>query len=382
MKVACLIDSLASGGAERQMTELAVGLRGRGHDVAVCHYHAENTSNSFYESQLVENGVRVERIHTTGRLDRLRKVRSWLNRYQPDVLQSYLPGANALAILTGLARRRWKVVVSERIDPDYRGRGNLREKTIAGLYRGADWIVTNSHSSREGLVSFVPAYRRKTSVIWNCVDLERFGQLRPETEGGVFRFLCVASMGTRKNSQRLVEALALVKKRTGMPVKLRWVGRFNGQLEDHRMNMTRTRELVSRLGLEDDFEFAGEVTGVEAEYRNAEALVLVSTREGLPNVVCEGMASGLPIVAGAVADLFRIVREGENGFLCDPWSAGDIARAMQACVALGAEGRTRFGKASRGMAERMFEKRNFIRKYEVLYEALLAERTVDLAVED
>ncbi|MBP7865784.1 MAG: glycosyltransferase family 4 protein [Acidobacteria bacterium] len=375
MRIACLIESLGSGGAERQMSELAAGLREKGHPVALCYYHGQESVSDFYETRLKRSGVTVERLGVTGKLGRIRGARSWLNRVKPDVVQAYLPGSNAIAVLSGLGGRQWKVVVSERIDPDYGRRGNLRAKAITRLYRGADWIVANSHSILEALVTYMPAYRKKASVIWNCVDLDRFRPRENPKEPARFRFVCVASMNTRKNSRRLAEALALLKHRSPQPFDLRWVGRYNDQIPDQRNNMAETREIIERSGLGGEFTFAGEIENVESEYRQADAAVLVSTREGLPNTVCEGMASGLPIVAGAVADIPRIVQDGENGFLCDPWNVSDIARALERCLALSPEERARFGKASRRFAEEQFGRSGFIRNYESLYRSLFDGRS-------
>lgn len=378
MRVACLIESLGSGGAERQISELATGLKERGHQVALCYYHWEELVSDFYEKRLIQQGVAVERLRETGKLGRIQETRAWLSRVQPDILQSYLSGANAIAILSGFGGRHWEVVVSERSDLNFRGWENLRTKAITQLYRGADWIVANSYSTHDALVSHMPAYRRKSSVIWNCVDLNRFRSREHPKNSTPFRFICVASMGSQKNSCRLAEALSLLKKRCNQPFELRWVGRYNDRIPDQRHNMAETQALIKRFGLGEQFIITGEVENVESEYCQADALVLVSTREGLPNAVCEGMASGLLIIAGAVSDIPRIVREGENGFLCDPWSAADIARALEKCLTLSPDERARFGTASRRLAEDFFSKDGFISVYEELYKTLLGPRANDL----
>ncbi len=373
MRIACLIDSLGSGGAERQLSELAVGLLDKGHRVALCHYHAQHGANSFYETWLRERGVEIERFCSAGRLDRVWKVRGWLRHFKPDILQAYLPGPNAIAVLAGLGRRCWKVVVSERIALDYQGARRLRLKAIAQLYRGADWVVTNSHANLQVLVDYVPGTQQKSSVIWNCVDLDRFHPRDDTTVCRPFRFLCVASMSSRKNSRRLAEALALLKERSTKPFVLRWVGQYNERLPDQRENMAETARILRRSGLERQFVFAGETETIELEYQNADALVLVSTREGLSNAVCEGLASGLPVVAGKVADLPRIIRDGENGFLCDPLNVQDIARALEQCLNLEPADLSRFGSASRRRAESLFDKRRFIDDYENLYRTLISD---------
>ena len=72
-----------------------------------------------------------------------------------------------------------------------------------------------------------------------------------------------------------------------------------------------------------------------------------------------------------------MVRDGENGFLCDPLKPEDIARALGRCMDLGPEDLARFGRNSRRMAEEMFNRGDFIRNYEGLYEKLLGDRAED-----
>jgi glycosyltransferase involved in cell wall biosynthesis len=61
---------------------------------------------------------------------------------------------------------------------------------------------------------------------------------------------------------------------------------------------------------------------------SADVFVLPSLSEGLPLVVVEAMAMGLPVIANRVGGLPWIIREGENGFLVEPRNPRDIAEKI------------------------------------------------------
>ena len=373
MRIACLIDSLGSGGAERQLTELAIGLREIGHEVSVCYYHSEAPYNSFYDSVLENNGINLVKMQLNSIFSKVINIRRWLKSYKPDIVQAYLTGPSAIAVLTGIGQRNWKVVVSERSNTAFIQRGNLRSKAIAQIYRGADWIIANSHSNLANLLRYLPVLKRKSSVIWNGVDIEKFNVFQDKNINGTFHFICVASMGSNKNAVLLVEALDILKKNSKKSFDFLWVGRCSKNNPDHVNNMRNTLHRIEKLGLQSVFFFIGEIENIENEYKKADALVLVSLSEGLPNVICEGMASGLPVVASTVADNSMIIKEGENGFLCDPTDVNSIANALSACLSLDEDKLRKMGKNSRHKAEAELSRGKFIDKYEKLYELLLTK---------
>jgi glycosyltransferase involved in cell wall biosynthesis len=112
---------------------------------------------------------------------------------------------------------------------------------------------------------------------------------------------------------------------------------------------------VSReLGVEQMLHFHEKEAEILPHYQQADAVLLPSLVEGLPNTICEGMACGLPVLAGRIGDAEILVREGVNGFLFDPESPQDIARGLLQFCRLGAEARLQMGSASRGIAENLF----------------------------
>lgn len=74
--------------------------------------------------------------------------------------------------------------------------------------------------------------------------------------------------------------------------------------------------------------FVGECKDIATAYHKADAFCLPSYYEGTPNVVCEAMASGLPILCSDVCDNARYVENGVNGLLFNPHDIESIADSL------------------------------------------------------
>jgi phosphatidylinositol alpha-1,6-mannosyltransferase len=106
-------------------------------------------------------------------------------------------------------------------------------------------------------------------------------------------------------------------------------------------------------------------------YQCADVLVLPSHKEGMPNVVLEAMASGLPCVAARASGSRELVVDGETGCLYEPDDADSLARAVGRC--LGADGRG-MGAEARRIAQERYAIDRIAERYEALYAGIVPER--------
>ncbi len=370
MRIVFFIDSLASGGAQRQLVELAKGLKGRGNDIFVICYERL----LFFADELEDADIEVIPITQRNKFENIRNFRRTAREIKPDIIQAYLHGPGVIAELGSFFGKRWKLITTER--SIYNQKFQNKTTFVIGrqLHRLADWIVVNSHSNMELLKSRAPFLRKKISVILNSVDLERFRPAGRRTQSDrerLFEFVHVGSMSPIKNAPNIVRALALLHRKSTRRFRLRWIGRAEEKSANHMTTLVETQQLVRESDLQDSFEFLGEKHDVENYLAASDALILCSKFEGLPNAVCEGMAAGLPIVASRVSDNEMLVRDGVNGFLCDPFDVEDIAAALKACLELPDEDYIRYGRASRQMAREMFNRERYVSEYEELYKKLL-----------
>jgi glycosyltransferase involved in cell wall biosynthesis len=135
----------------------------------------------------------------------------------------------------------------------------------------------------------------------------------------------------------------------------------------HRPELER---LISDLGCSDRVLLPGHCDDPVPLFEALDAFALSSLREGLPNVLLEAMALGVPVVATRIAGVPRVVRDGENGLLVEPGTVEGLAEALARVLAdrgLGA----RLGAAGRATVESGFDFGSRMRTIKALYDDLL-----------
>lgn len=378
MKVTCIIDNLGSGGAQRQLCTLMALLKQAGWDVTALTYYPD----FFFASLLEKEGIEHQCITTNGsKIDRVRRFRSKIRHGDQDVVLAFLPTPCFLAEVAALPWRKWGLVVSERLAiPRAQRQGTDK---LAWLHHLADYVTANSHTNRLMLEHEYPFLRGRTVTIYNCVDLQTFhpssqAPIRMENE---VRLVAVASYQKKKNLSGVISALGIVHGRSpDIKVHLDWYGGYL-LLRDGKPDMSVYNAALaqaSELGLGEFIHLHPPDSSISEVYQTADALILPSFFEGLPNVVCEAMACGCPVLMSDVCDAGNLVKPRENGFLFDPSSSESIADAiLEFCEMPQAERRC-LGQRGREMAEVIFSPQTFLNHYSELLTAAANRRHVKL----
>jgi len=137
----------------------------------------------------------------------------------------------------------------------------------------------------------------------------------------------VALFRPRKGLEVLLEALSLLNRR-GRPVRLRIVGTFETAEYEREI-----RQRAVTLGIADAIDWVGFSNDVPAELARIDVLVLPSLfGEGLPMVVLEAMAHGVPVVASSVEGVPEAICDRQEGLLVPPGDPVALARALTALV--------------------------------------------------
>ncbi|MBW3595766.1 MAG: glycosyltransferase [Planctomycetes bacterium] len=177
----------------------------------------------------------------------------------------------------------------------------------------------------------------------------------------------VALFRPRKGTEVLLEALAKLR-RSGHSVRLRAVGPFETREYEDLLKSS-----ASRLGIEDAVEWAGFTRDVNAELRRFDLFVLPSLfGEGLPMVVLEAMAAGVPVVGTRVEGVPEAVRDGLDGALAAPNDAEDLAGAICRIMTGDLDWRSLRGSALRRHAEH-FSDESMARHVAAVYRDVLSE---------
>lgn len=357
MKVVLLIDHFGAGGAQRQMAGLACLLKERGVDVYVYTYFP----NNFYAEQLKQNGVSCEMVKgAESHWKRFFLLRKKLIASKPDWVVAYLDTPCIIASLVRWSGGKFRLIVSERNTTQALTR---RERLKFWLYRKADYIVPNSYSQGDFVCSHFPQYKEKTVVIPNFVDLTKFACATERHRQQPAVILVVASIWASKNTKGFIDAVRLLRQQRNDFV-VKWFGlNLNTPVLQNKVYMEECLRKIEEYGLEDIVFLCPKTKQIAEEYRKADYFCLPSFYEGTPNVLCEAMASSLPVICSCVCDNPKYVHEGENGILFDPHNVQDMAAKLDFALQLSEEQYASYGRRSRAIAEKDMSEQVFADRY-------------------
>jgi glycosyltransferase involved in cell wall biosynthesis len=197
-----------------------------------------------------------------------------------------------------------------------------------------DAVVSVSDTITRQLLAHGIGSAAQYTTLRSGIELERFAaasldraaaRRRLDLPGDAFVVGSVGRLSPQKAPLDLIRAFAAL---AGRRPEAHLVVVGDGPLR------TETETEASRLGLENRVRFLGLRRDMPEILGALDALVLVSRYEGLPRVVPEAMAAGLPVVATDVDGTSEAVAHGETGFLVP---SGDVARVAAALESLAAD---------------------------------------------
>lgn len=369
-RVLYFIWSLERGGAERQLVELVRGLdpaRYAG-DVVV----ARGPGGFASLLPRPPHSLGADGGFTARSFARLvRHIRT----VRPDVVHTYMGSMNfygrVAARLAGVRRVVGSVRCTELERADV-----AREALSRSL---VDAVVVNSVGIRDELVRRARLDPARIDVIENGVDLARFRPLPPAE-----RAAARAALGLRgralvlpgrvcpqKNQLTLVRALASLRRAGALPADVRVV--LAGRDGDASYG-DAARALGREAGLDGVVDWRGEVGDVAPLLAAADAVLLPSRFEGLPNVVLEAMASGTPAVVSPAANLDALIHDGREGLVAHGSDEGATALALRRLLALDGDALAEMGRAGRVEAEARFPSERMVARTMDVYDRLLDGR--------
>jgi glycosyltransferase involved in cell wall biosynthesis len=335
IRVAFLIRSLNYGGAERQLVSMVKALDKDRFDVTVISFY----SGGYFEKELEDSKIRLICLRKRARWDLLRflwRLVGELKRLDPDILHSYLVEPNLLTVFLKPLFRSTKVVWAigaSNMDLkryDWFVQLNFRLQRLASRY--ADLIISNSEAGRayHAALGFPT---QKFIVIPNGTDIDYF---RPDPESrnrvraswgipdGAILIGVVARLDPMKDHPTFLKAASILYRRDS---DLRFVCVGTGPPD----YLASLRQLARDYGIADRVVWAGACDDMPAVYNSLDIACSSSAfGEGLPNVVCEAMACGLPCVVTDVGDSAWLV--GETGIVVPPNDPQALAQGLAECL--------------------------------------------------
>jgi len=284
--VAFLLPDLGGGGAQKVMLTLAAHLDRERYAPQLLIVGGSDTLS-------LPDGVPAERGNAARMVWGLPWLVRRIRRLRPNIVVSTLAYTNlALLAASPLLPSRTRIIVRE---------ANMPSATLAAmpgwlralgpyrlLYPRATRIVAQTQAVADALTVAAPGLRSSVRLLVNPVDIAstRATALLPRREPGPgLRLVGAGRLTSQKGFDRLIEAAQ------GLPTNSR-VTIFGDGTERRALD-----ERIAALGLGDRVRLAGYRAGLAPDLAGADALVMPSRWEGLPNVALEALALGTPVIA-------------------------------------------------------------------------------------
>jgi len=351
------------------MVNLALGLNKRGYRVEIFCY----TPGDLLAQPLVEAGIPIHWHFKRNRFspDVILNLRNLIGRGDFDLVLAFLTTPNFYAILTGrlLSLGHVPVIVSERFCDLPQGIP-LTERFVRQFYRLATHVVTNSNHQRFNLENKYRWLRNHVSTIYNGYDLDFFMPAEIEPDNQPLRILTIASISPYKNGLCLIEALNLLRQRDALFPQVDWIGQI--VMKGERLTyFNEMKQAINKYGLNQQWNWLNQRTDIVNQLQQHDVLVHPSFGEGLPNVVCEALACGKPVILSDTLDHSQLVQHGISGYLFNYQDPADLADKIKTFINLPVMQRRKMGQCGRQFAEAKLSQDRLVDEYEQLFRNVL-----------
>ncbi|MFQ5449580.1 MAG: glycosyltransferase family 4 protein [Nitrospinaceae bacterium] len=242
----------------------------------------------------------------------------------------------------------------------------LRRKLNAAAF-----VVTCTEANKQYLQDLCPN-GKKVNTIYHGLDTSYFAPREKETPAQPATILSVGRFVEKKGFTYLIEACRKLKDR-GMDFKCLIVGEKGEQYE-------LALQMIQSLNLEDTITLKSEVTQNELRgiYQRSTLFALPcqitddGDRDGIPNVLVEAMAMGIPAVSTNISGIPELIQDGVNGVLVPQRDADALAGALGRLLQ-DKNLRDKLGQASRDTVCRTFDSKRTIGTLNHLFKTILQQ---------
>ncbi len=366
MNVLLVIDSLGSGGAQRQLVNLALGLKEKKYNVKVFIY---NTSDNFFLNNLSKNGIKIYYADKYKKFPiflkqifiifNLRKVIK--NNIDSIISFQHLPSIYSAFAKIGLGRK--KIIIGQRTSSE--APTNIIKRSL--FYFSAylsDAIVTNSKKEKEFLEK-VSIFSKKVRFIWNGYKIDSSVKKISLKKKQLKKLLILGRVAAPKNGLNLLKGILIFLERNGWCPEITWVGRKDTDKLSIKMQNQMDSFLNNNPEILSKFKYIKEQRELYKFYHNTDALILPSLYEGLPNVICESMIIGCPVLASSISDN-PLILGGGRGLLFNPNSPKSICNVIEMFYQMNINDIINMTQKAEKFAKSNFNLSKMIDKYESL----------------
>lgn len=342
-RVLFISPSLSKGGAETQLLKVAQFLKANDFEVMIISLKPINE----FDLDFTEMGIRVEFLKSW--FDRPAYNWTQLKKMIADFAPQHVIAFMFIAILFARMlkiRLDFKLISSIRTSVIHR-KWYVPYKLSMGM---DDVLVFNSKASKANFERLKLA-RKGGLVIHNAISIPDLSAVtcRPRA---VFTWVCVAHFRWNKDYVTLFEAIALLKPGS---FRLEIIGELNEETWPHRM--------ILELGIQNYVRILGFKQNAAEYLKAADAFVLSSHYEGMPNAILEAMAYGKPVVATAIDCNKEFIEAAGCGMLSEPLNARSLADQMKKMMYMSPTGRYTLGQNGKKYIESHFSEQQILNQW-------------------
>lgn len=324
--IAVFIPSVHGGGAERAMLIFAEELLRLGFEVELVVGNLDGAWRDAIPQNLAVVDLKAPRM-----IGAILPLRRYIRRRKPKVMFSTISHANVGALIAAIfSGSSVPVVVRQSNTPLSERMGSLGNwcvgRLIPYLYPYAKTILAVSQSVRDELVAMNPKMAPRIKVVPTPVlspSVYERAQVIPDHPWYQRKdkpiIVSVGRLKPHKGMFELIEAFSMLKNEVDARLVILGEGDDRSRLEG----------LIDKLGLKDDSALLGFMDNPFSFMKHADLFVLASHFEGLPNVLIQALALGLPVVAtnspGGVSELLA---DGKYGRLVPLHHVDMLAQSM------------------------------------------------------
>jgi glycosyltransferase involved in cell wall biosynthesis len=328
-RIAVVIGSMGSGGAERVTATLVDAWAAKGRQVDLVTIAARETDFYPLDPRVTRHALGLAR-DTRGFLDagratsqRIRALRACLRTIDPDVVVGMTTTAGILSVIAA-SRSRWRVVVEEHIHPPKMPPGQPWDMLRRLTYPRASHIVVLTSETLAWLDQVIPAARGvviPNPVTYPMPVTDPIVPPAALAKEGRRILLAAGRLAPQKGFDLLIPAFASVAKANPA-----WDLVILGEGPDR----PALEALATLDGMGDRIHLPGVVGNVADWYERADLFVMSSRFEGFPMTLAEALAAGLPAVSYDCETGPRdLIEDGVSGRLVRPVEdIGELAAAL------------------------------------------------------
>jgi glycosyltransferase involved in cell wall biosynthesis len=316
IKLLHLIPSLEIGGAERQLSLLAVEQARQGYTVIV----AVRQKGYFYKV-LKKNNVIVYILgdHKYLRFILLYKIIRLIKIYNPNIIQTWLLEMNIIGGIVSIIKNKIWVATERTNKKFYQTNEKFKNFIQEKIIFFSSVLVTNSKSSY--LYWKNKFYKKNIFFINNCIDFNNLNKFKKKNfSNQKLRLLSVGRLVDSKGFIYLIKSIKEIPSSINLNLTIIGCGEQKKVLV----------ELVNKLKLQRKIKFLSNNKNWHKQLKNSSALISMSRFEGQPNVLLEAAAANCPLVISDIPEHREIFDKKSVIFI----SLNDVKQLSEAILFL------------------------------------------------